>query len=114
MVSGGYVLTYMDEFVDQLLNEERVCDIMLPRIPKRNVLEDTEGLPPRINALMQAMEGIDRKAERGDSRSRSRSRSASRSPSRSISRSSSRGRSRTPVSDAEGEERYVSRSPSRS
>ncbi len=118
MVSGGYVLTYMDEFVDQLLTEERVCDIMLPRISKRTVLEDTEGLAPRVNALMEAMEGIERRAERRDSRSRSGSQSTSRSHSRSRSRnvspSSSSGRNRTPVSDVEGEERYVSRSPSRS
>jgi len=109
---SGYVLTYMDEFVDQLLIEERVCDIVLPRIPKRNILEDTEGLPPRTSSLMEAMEGIDRKVERRDSRSRSRSQSTSRGPSRSVSRSSGRSRSRTPVSAADGEERYVSRTPS--
>ena len=30
----------MDEFVDQLLTEERVCDIILPRLAKRQVLEE--------------------------------------------------------------------------
>ena len=116
MISGGYVLTYMDEFVDQLLTEERVCDIMLPRISKRNILEETEGLPPRISALMEAMEGVDRRAEKVGSRSRSRSQSTGHSASRSVSRGSSRdgSRSRMPLSDVDGEGRYVSRSPSRS
>ncbi|KAF8344237.1 PRP38 family-domain-containing protein [Cantharellus anzutake] len=115
---SGYVLTYMDEFIDQLLTEERVCDTILPRIPKRNVLEETEGLAPRTSSLMEAMEGNERKLEQRRSRSRSDSRSGSRSTSRSLSRGRSRSRSRsgTPPSDADanGEDRYVSRSPSRS
>ncbi|KAF7359453.1 RNA polymerase II subunit A C-terminal domain phosphatase [Mycena sanguinolenta] len=37
---NGYSLTYMDEFVDQLLTEERVCDIILPRLTKRSTLEE--------------------------------------------------------------------------
>ena len=64
MISGGYVLTYTNEFVDQLLTKERVCDIMLPHISKRNVVEETEGLLPRISALLEAMEGVDRRAEK--------------------------------------------------
>ncbi|EIW66744.1 hypothetical protein TREMEDRAFT_18685, partial [Tremella mesenterica DSM 1558] len=28
---GGYSLTYFDQFIDDLLKEERVCDIILPR-----------------------------------------------------------------------------------
>ncbi|KAF8989107.1 Pre-mRNA-splicing factor 38 [Cyathus striatus] len=36
----GYSLTYIDEFVYALLTEERVCDIILPRLPKRQVLEE--------------------------------------------------------------------------
>ena len=64
MISGGYVLTYTNEFVDQLLTKERVCDIMLPHISKRNVVEETEGLLPRISALLEAMEGVDMRAEK--------------------------------------------------
>ncbi|KDQ13743.1 hypothetical protein BOTBODRAFT_66668 [Botryobasidium botryosum FD-172 SS1] len=44
---AGYTLTYMDEFVYALLTEERICDTILPRITKRGVLEETEGLRPR-------------------------------------------------------------------
>ena len=47
----GFSLTYMDEFVDSLLREERVCDIALPRIPTRFALEETDELEPRENLL---------------------------------------------------------------
>ncbi|KAJ7273380.1 PRP38 family-domain-containing protein [Mycena rebaudengoi] len=105
---AGYSLTYMDEFIDQLLTEERVCDIILPRLTKRSTLEENGEIGPRQSRLLDALEG---KSEHGSahSRSSSRSRSRSRSPgrrARSLSRSS-----RTP-SDAGS--RYVSRSPSRS
>ena len=40
----------MDEFIDELLHEERVCDIILPRIQKRQVLEETEQLIPRVSS----------------------------------------------------------------
>jgi pre-mRNA-splicing factor 38A len=109
----------MDEFVDQLLRDERVCDIILPRIAKREVLEESGELGPRKSLLLDAMEGKE-ESERGRSLSRSRSRSGSvvesevgyRSRSGSVStdrRGSSRSRS---PSDAGS--RYVSKSPSRS
>ncbi|KAG8954618.1 Pre-mRNA-splicing factor 38A [Tulasnella sp. 424] len=85
--TAGYTLTYMDEFVDQLLTEERVCDIILPRLTKREVLEETEGLAPRSSALLNAMEHSGSEDE-GQGRERKR-RSSSRS-SKSRSRSSSR------------------------
>ena len=47
----------MDEFVDSLLNEERVCDIIMPRMTKREVLEDLGELGPRKSRLLDAMEG---------------------------------------------------------
>ncbi|KLO19849.1 PRP38-domain-containing protein [Schizopora paradoxa] len=117
---AGYTLTYMDEFVDELLHEERVCDTIMPRIPKREVLEETGDLGPRKSLLLDAMEGKARSPSRSRSRSRSRSKSdrsgsRSRSPSRSRylsrSRSRSKGSSRTPSGAGS---RYVSRSPSRS
>ncbi|PAV23322.1 pre-mRNA-splicing factor 38A [Pyrrhoderma noxium] len=123
---GGYSLTYMDEFVDQLLREERVCDIILPRLPKREVLEENGDIGPRKSLLLDAMEG---KSDRGGSRSRSSSRSSNRSG--HSQRSQSKSRSRSPeksVSDRRGRSlsrsrsgsvsdtgsRYISRSPSRS
>lgn len=115
--TGGYNLTYMDEFVDSLLTEERICDIILPRLIKREVVEDNGEIGPRKSRLLDAMEG---KSEHGSakSRSRSRSRSGSGSPRRSKSqpseRSESRGRSRSRASPSPAGSRYVSRSRSRS
>ena len=120
MHSAGYYLTYIDEFVDQLLNEERVCDIILPRIPKREVLEENGELPPRQSRLLDAMEGKD---EDNASRSRSQSRSrdsnrSSRSPMSTPDRTSrSPGEGiRTPSADGEDVSRDGSRSlsPTRS
>ncbi|KAF9416774.1 hypothetical protein BGZ94_010120 [Podila epigama] len=48
---GGYMLTHVDEFVDELLREERVCDVVLPRLVKRHVLEDLGELDPRVSTL---------------------------------------------------------------
>lgn len=45
----------MDQFADELLNEERVCDIQLPRLTLRHVLESTEALPKRRSKLAKAM-----------------------------------------------------------
>ncbi|KAF8582198.1 PRP38-domain-containing protein [Ramaria rubella] len=99
---AGYTLTFMDEFVDQLLNEERVCDIILPRISKREILEDAGEIGPRKSRLLDVMEGVNDQKITERNRSRSPSRSLSRSPGRST-------RSRSVES-----RRYVSRSPSRS
>ena len=117
--SAGYYLTYIDELVDQLLNEERVCDIILPRIPKREVLEENGELTPRQSRLLDAMEGKDKDdAGRGRSRSRSRDSSrSSRSPTGTSDRSRSPGeRIRTPSADGEDGSRKGSRSlsPARS
>jgi len=95
---SSYRLAYMDEFVDQLLNEERVCDLILPRIAKREVLEENGELAPRQSRLLAAMEGKDE--ERGRSRSRS-------------SRSSSRSRNTSPSRDGRSESPVASRSPGR-
>lgn len=37
---GSFSIVYMDEFVDQLLNAEIVLDIVLPRIQRRQILEE--------------------------------------------------------------------------
>lgn len=49
---GSVTLTFMDVFIDDLLNEERVCDIILPRIPVRELLESTGKLEPRVSPLV--------------------------------------------------------------
>ncbi|KAF8964067.1 PRP38 family-domain-containing protein [Flammula alnicola] len=111
---AGYSLVFMDEFAYSLLTEERVCDIIMPRLAKRSVLEENGDIGPRKSRLLAAMEGeSDHESERGRSRSRSRSRSPSSkvAHSRESGQNSEHSRSRTP-SDAGS--RYISRSPSRS
>ncbi|KAH9980125.1 PRP38 family-domain-containing protein [Lactifluus volemus] len=107
----GYSLTYIDEFVDRLLNEDRVCDIILPRISKRAVLEENGELTPRQSRLLNAIEGKDEEDTR-PSHSRGSSRS-SRSAKASMSdRSNDRSRSaRAASTDGKDDSRYVSQSP---
>lgn len=91
-----------------LLTEERVCDIILPRIAKRQVLEEMDELGPRKSFLLDAMEATsDQGSVHGRSPSRGRSWSPrGRSGSRSLSRSDrsasrdgiSRSRSGSPLS----------------
>ncbi|RFU30359.1 hypothetical protein B7463_g5974, partial [Scytalidium lignicola] len=47
----GAGLTYVDQFVDDLLVKERVCATSLWKMPKREVLEDLEVLEPRVSPL---------------------------------------------------------------
>lgn len=35
---GNFALTYIDELVDQMLNNEYLFDVALPRIPNRHAL----------------------------------------------------------------------------
>ena len=48
---AGTSLTYVDEFVDDLLTKDRVCATSLWKMPAREVLEDLEVLEPRVSAL---------------------------------------------------------------
>ncbi|RUS22677.1 hypothetical protein BC937DRAFT_87876 [Endogone sp. FLAS-F59071] len=52
-------IVYMDEFINQLLHEERVCDIILPRITKGLALEDADELPLRKSALKDDLKDND-------------------------------------------------------
>eukprot|EP00979_Chaetoceros_neogracilis_P017665 scaffold10261_cov269-Chaetoceros_neogracile.AAC.7 len=49
---SDWKILFMDEFVDQLLKEDRVCGIALPRLPNRDVLVESGYLDgPRISAV---------------------------------------------------------------
>jgi len=115
--TAGFTLTYMDDFADELLTEERVCDIILPRLTKREVLEETEGLGPRSSALLKAMMESGSEDETtgdpGRKQGKYRSKGAGgSSPSDASGGSDARSRSRS--GSAASRKRYVSRSPSRS
>ncbi|KAI0424820.1 PRP38 family-domain-containing protein [Xylaria sp. FL1042] len=47
----GARVTFVDEFVDELLTKERVCATSLWQMPKREILEDLEVLEPRVSPL---------------------------------------------------------------
>lgn len=47
-----YEIIHMDQFIDDLLREERVLDIKLPRIQKRHVLAENGELDPKIQHWM--------------------------------------------------------------
>lgn len=53
---NGWRLTHMDEFIDDLLTKERVCDIALPHIKTRAMLEDADELEARDSALGSEIE----------------------------------------------------------
>ncbi|NWX56517.1 PR38A factor, partial [Promerops cafer] len=61
--NGEFELMHVDEFIDELLHEERVCDIILPRLQKRYVLEEAEQLEPRVSALEEDMDDVESSEE---------------------------------------------------
>ncbi|RZF44796.1 hypothetical protein LSTR_LSTR015833 [Laodelphax striatellus] len=61
---GQFELVHVDEFIDELLREERMCDIILPRIQKRYVMEENNEIEPKISALDDDLdEGIESSGE---------------------------------------------------
>lgn len=108
---AGTRISYMDEFVDELLVGDRVCGTSLWKMPKREVLEDLDILEPRSTSDVEAMleeeeeeekrareeerenggSGSEGEVEEGGSRDVNMDRGRdSRSPSRSRSRSRDR------------------------
>uniref|UniRef100_A0A5S6QI22 Pre-mRNA-splicing factor 38 n=1 Tax=Trichuris muris TaxID=70415 RepID=A0A5S6QI22_TRIMR len=117
---GKFELMHMDEFVDRLLREERFCDIQLPRLQKRDVLEETGQLQKRISLIDEELEylsssesegenGIDEKPSRPNRPSDEQRKSRNRSPRR---RSPSGGRRRDKLHKS-ADERQQRRSRSR-
>lgn len=60
---GVFELIHLDEFIDELLHDERVCDIILPRIQKRQVLEENNELEPRVSALEDDLDEVEESDE---------------------------------------------------
>ncbi|XP_039273727.1 pre-mRNA-splicing factor 38A-like [Styela clava] len=55
---GNFVIAHVDEFIDTLLREDRECDIILPRIQKRHILEENEKLEVRVSALEDDLDDL--------------------------------------------------------
>ncbi|XP_011498720.1 PREDICTED: pre-mRNA-splicing factor 38A [Ceratosolen solmsi marchali] len=127
---GQFELVHMDEFIDDLLREERTCDIILPRIQKRYVLEENNELEAKISALEDDMDDnlesseeeeipspierpraddYDRDRDRYRDRDKRHSRSDKKERLRSRSRSRSRDRDRRDRERKREKERYKDR-----
>lgn len=57
----------MDEFIDQLLRKDRVCDTILPRLTKRHVLEEMGDLEPRVSTLEEELDKSESEEESSSS-----------------------------------------------
>ena len=55
----GFALTYMDQFIDDLLMKDRVCATSLWKMPGRQQLEDLELLDERVSPLGEEIDEID-------------------------------------------------------
>ncbi|XP_037357624.1 pre-mRNA-splicing factor 38A-like [Talpa occidentalis] len=61
--NGEFEPMNVNEFIDELLHSERVCDIILPWLQKRYVLEEAEQLEPRVSALEEDMDDMESSEE---------------------------------------------------
>jgi len=62
----GWQYSHVDEFIDELLTEEYCLDVVLPRIQKRAVLEESEELPARKSGLELELEDEDSESDTGE------------------------------------------------
>jgi pre-mRNA-splicing factor 38A len=113
-LKDAFTLTYVDQFIDDLLTKDRMCATSLWKLPSRANLEDLDMLEPRESPLGDEVDELDEDVKREGSEESVRSRTRSydsRSRSRSYdSRSRSRTRSRS--RSYEDGERRRTRSPS--
>ena len=49
--AGDLAVIHIDEFVDELLRQDIYLETVLPKITRRHVLEETEGMPLRVSVL---------------------------------------------------------------
>lgn len=75
-MGDSVVLTYMDQFVDDLLTKERVCGTSLWKLPSRQQLEDLDLLDERESPLAAELEEMDRESEDGEASETRSARSA--------------------------------------
>ncbi|ALC41567.1 Prp38 [Drosophila busckii] len=99
--SGQFEIVYMDEYIDELLRNDRVCDIILPRIQKRSILEENNELEPKVSVLDEDLDDevpsedeAKEMEEKESSRTKNNTSTSDRRPRRGHSRSKSRSRER--------------------
>ena len=62
---GGYSITYIDQFIDDLLIKDRVCGTSLRKLPPRTLLEDLGQLDARASPLGEEIDEIDQEDASG-------------------------------------------------
>jgi pre-mRNA-splicing factor 38A len=60
---GSYEIIHIDEFMEELLTKDFSCDMVLPFLPKRQTLEETGELEPRISPLDDISDDEEEKQE---------------------------------------------------
>ncbi|KAL2220129.1 putative RNA binding protein [Thermoascus aurantiacus ATCC 26904] len=65
-VRDRFVLTTMDQFVDELLTKDRVCATSLWKLPSRQQLEDLDLLEERVSPLAAELEEEEEMEREGD------------------------------------------------
>lgn len=63
---GSFVLSHVDEIIDEMLRKDYLFDIALPRIPSRMILERSDLLEARISVLAEDFDEAALEAEAGD------------------------------------------------
>lgn len=66
-IRDTFALTYMDQFVDDLLTKDRVCGTSLWKLPPRQQLEDLDMLDERVSPLEGELEELDRDSDDSNS-----------------------------------------------
>ncbi|GAB7351823.1 hypothetical protein MBLNU459_g2388t1 [Dothideomycetes sp. NU459] len=61
----GFALSFVDQFIDDLLTKDRVCATSLWKMPSRVQLEDLDVLEPRISPLGDEIDELDNEEETG-------------------------------------------------
>lgn len=59
----NYSVTYMDQFIDDLLRKQRVVDLILPRVEKRSKLVDSGLVADRVYHVTSLNESYDQESE---------------------------------------------------
>ncbi|KAE8137091.1 PRP38 family-domain-containing protein [Aspergillus pseudotamarii] len=75
-VRDSVVLTYVDQFVDDLLTKDRVCGTSLWKLPSRQQLEDLDLLEERVSPLAAELEEMDNEEDKSEEGQASDARSA--------------------------------------
>ncbi|KAJ4307860.1 hypothetical protein N0V94_009586 [Neodidymelliopsis sp. IMI 364377] len=64
----NFSLTFVDQFVDDLLSKERICATSLWKLPSRANLEDLDLLEPRVSPLGDEVDLLDEEDEKARAR----------------------------------------------